>query len=540
MIKEDFLDIINPLCYHFRKGKSSFRTFFDVSPFFFCRNALIKGYFLKNSRFFPLMQRISSESFQKLFFMCFAFFLITFAYHVLKDLKDTLVVTAPSSGAEIIPFLKIWVTLPGSLLATLVFSYLAFRYGLEQTAYIFITILICFFLVFAYILHPGGERFCFNEFASSILPFLPEGCEGIAAMIKYWSYALFYLSAELWSTIAVSLVFWAYANEITTLQEAKQYYPIYTLVGSASGILAGQVSHHISKNTILSSLESYKSWEDAFIVLILLVSFCGLGTMLILRWISFRYLKRNPKKKQNIRRGIFQSFHILANSKHLLCVATLVLGYNVIMNLAEVLWKDQVHLRYPFPADFNAFINQTTFMIGILSTVASLFVSFLCSQLKWLHLALITPFFLFFGSILFFTTLSFSNMAFNLFPYYLLSSSSFIAVVTGTILIVMGRTAKYAIFDITKEMALIPLSREEKIQGKAAIDGIGSRLGKVGASFLLQGSLIVFGSLSATVPFAGGFILVIIPLMFGAAKTLGKSMDSSNEESFEQTIAKVG
>ena len=38
----------------------------------------------------------------------FMFFCILFNYTILRDTKDVLVVTAPGSGAEIIPFLKTW------------------------------------------------------------------------------------------------------------------------------------------------------------------------------------------------------------------------------------------------------------------------------------------------------------------------------------------------------------------------------------------------------------------------------------------------
>ena len=41
----------------------------------------------------------------------FMFFCILFNYTILRDTKDVLVVTAPGSGAEIIPFLKARATL---------------------------------------------------------------------------------------------------------------------------------------------------------------------------------------------------------------------------------------------------------------------------------------------------------------------------------------------------------------------------------------------------------------------------------------------
>ena len=44
---------------------------------------------------------------KKLIPMLLIFFLVSFDYNVLRILKDTLVVTAKSSGAEVIPFIKV-------------------------------------------------------------------------------------------------------------------------------------------------------------------------------------------------------------------------------------------------------------------------------------------------------------------------------------------------------------------------------------------------------------------------------------------------
>jgi len=50
------------------------------------------------------------------------FFFILFDYTILRDTKDVLVVTAPKSGAEIIPFLKTYVNLPGAIGFTVLYS----------------------------------------------------------------------------------------------------------------------------------------------------------------------------------------------------------------------------------------------------------------------------------------------------------------------------------------------------------------------------------------------------------------------------------
>ena len=48
-------------------------------------------------------------------------FLASLIYSILTCMKDTLVVTADNSGAEVIPVLKGWVVLPCAILATIIF-----------------------------------------------------------------------------------------------------------------------------------------------------------------------------------------------------------------------------------------------------------------------------------------------------------------------------------------------------------------------------------------------------------------------------------
>ena len=60
-------------------------------------------------------------------------------------------------------------------------------------------------------------------------------------------------------------------------------------------------------------------------------------------------------------------------------------------------------------------------------------------------------------------------------------------------------------------MAFIPLDSTQKLQGKAAIDGVGSRLGKGASSLIYQFLLIVLPSISACVPFVA--LIVITGLL---------------------------
>ena len=64
------------------------------------------------------------------------------------------------------------------------------------------------------------------------------------------------------------------------------------------------------------------------------------------------------------------------------------------------------------------------------------------------------------------------------------ASPLFLIVLFGAFQNVSTKVMKYAFFDATKEMSYIPLDQESKVKGKAAIDVVGSRLGKSGAAWI--------------------------------------------------------
>jgi AAA family ATP:ADP antiporter len=112
-----------------------------------------------------------------------------------------------------------------------------------------------------------------------------------------------------------------------------------------------------------------------------------------------------------------------------------------------------------------------------------------------------------------------------------------LAVVFGTAQNVMSKSAKYSLFDPTKEMAYIPLDQEAKVKGKAAIDVVGARLGKSGGALVQQGLIIACGSLGAITPYVGGILFLIIFAWIYAASALSKQFTKLNAEKEEQAKA---
>ncbi len=105
-----------------------------------------------------------------------------------------------------------------------------------------------------------------------------------------------------------------------------------------------------------------------------------------------------------------------------------------------------------------------------------------------------------------------------------------IAVLLGSLHFCIGRSAKYTIFDSTKELAFIPLDQEGQVKGKLIIDGIGSRLGRGASSFLSILLFLMMGGPSESALFGGilavSFALISVP----AARFIGTEFEKKSPQ----------
>ena len=147
--------------------------------------------------------------------------------------------------------------------------------------------------------------------------------------------------------------------------------------------------------------------------------------------------------------------------------------------------------QYPDPLDYQRFMGNFSSVVG-LSTCIVIFLGVQAIRiLGWRMGALATP----------------MVMACLALPYFssilvgLDSPQSLrVAVIFGTIQSLLSKTAKYALFDPTTQMAYIPLDDESKVKGKAAIEVLGSRIGKSGGSLIQQGLVLIFGNIINAAP----------------------------------------
>ena len=70
---------------------------------------------------------------------------------------------------------------------------------------------------------------------------------GPIAILRNWTYCLFYVMAELWGSVVVSVLFWGFANQITTVEEAEGFYPLFGLGANVALIFSGQAVKYFSE-----------------------------------------------------------------------------------------------------------------------------------------------------------------------------------------------------------------------------------------------------------------------------------------------------
>lgn len=486
---------------------------------------------------------------KKLLPMLLIFFLLNFDYNVLRTMKDALVVTAKSSGAEVIPFIKVWVMFPGAILMTYLFTHFSNRYKQETVFYSIFGLFLVYFFTFAFILYPIRETLHADRFADYLQTVLPVGCKGFIAMIRYWLFTTFYVMSELWSNIILFLLFWGFANQITHLKEAKRFYGLFGIGANASGVAAGCASVYFCQQAFNPYIPlGNDAWEQSMMILIVLILLAGIAAIGIYRWMHVSILtdKRfyNPQeaKENNQIKGkmsMRENFSHLFKSPYLFYLAVIVISYNLVINLVEVLWKHEVRELYPNPQDYALYMNHITAIIGLIATFAAIFISGnSIRKCGWTFTALLTPTILLFTSIGFFGFFFFKEQASLLTMTIIGTTPLAITVFFGSAQNIMSRAAKYTVFDSTQQMAFIPLDPELKLRGKAAIDGVCSRLGKSAGSVIHQTLLLTFSTIPACAPYVAAALLGTISIWTLATFGLGRKFQQLTQPEVRSLIPK--
>lgn len=470
---------------------------------------------------------IHNYELKKLLPMLFMFFFISFNYSVVRNIKDALIVTAPGSGAETIPYLKVWGVIPAAVIFMLIYAKLSNILSKQMLFYSSVVPFLFFFVIFTLFLYPMQDTLHPHTWAEQLQANAPGGLYYFIAMFRNWSFSLFYILAELWGSVVLSLLFWGFANDTTKVEESKRFYALFGIGANLALEVSGLTTKHFAQvhQNLSPGVDPMQYTLNG---LIGTFTVCGLLIIFIYWWIN-KYVLTDKRfydpahikqKSAKPKMSLKDSFKFLIHSKYMLYIAILVVAYGISINLIEVTWKSQVRLEYPsmneylqFMGTYNRWVAWTTIfmMLFVTGNVLRVF--------GWRTAALITPIVLLITGIIFFALVIFINEAQPLVDAFAITPL-YAAVIVGMIQNVMSKSAKYSLFDPTKEMTYIPLDPESKVKGKAAIDVVGSRLGKAGGSLLQQG-LFFIGPLAVITPYIAVIIFAIIVVWIIAAYKLG-------------------
>ena len=384
-------------------------------------------------------------------------------------------------------------------------------------------------------LYPFRDLLELRSLGDFLQNLLPAGAKGFVAMIRYWHLTLFYLFAELWGNIVLNMLFWGFVNEVTVFSDAKKFYSLFALSGVVAPIFSSRFCLSFKG----------QDWDDSlkFFMSSVIVSGC---VVLLLFYLLNRALSKKggqglfgsrpvPRHDEVEEKGfsLRESIQLVRGSKHLSCVMILVLGYYMVYNFMDVLWSDQLGQRFKEDtAALNAYLNQVSMFKGLVASFLALVVSGkVIQKFGWHAAAMITPVLLGVTGLLFFLCLLLDqgflgDILLGLFSAPFLH----VVVLIGSIQHCLVRASKYAVFDATKEMAFIPLSRQHQRMGKAVVDGIGARIGKAGGSLVFQFLLYFLGSLSATAPYIAAMTAVILVVWVFAIGRLKKEIEGELNE----------
>ncbi len=431
------------------------------------------------NKFQQILWPIHNYELKKFLPMSFLMFFILFVYTMVRDLKDSLVrKEAIGGGAELVPQIKLWFVMPAAFLLVIVYTFLINKFGFKKTFYIVVSSFMAFYVVFILFLYPNRAVIHANEATVRAMQAAwPPFFYWIIPCLTNWSFTLFYVISELWGTMAISSLFWQFAYEVTMKNEVKRFFGLYAIIGNIGVVCSGG---------LLKTLAQMPGDAHIYVSIGTCIVF-GIATMVMYWYINAFVLKdprlydpsqiKSKKKKEKV--GVMDGIKILCKSPYLLMICAIVVCYGIGINFFEVVWKKYTDRMVKGAAGVSDMMANLSMLTGVLTIVASLFGQNILRKTKWRTAALIPASILaVFGGIFFVIVLYGEYVS----PMIFGTSFAVLAVWFGLIQDALSKSVKYCLFDATKNMAYVPLDEDTRTKGQAAVEVIGGRAGKAGAS----------------------------------------------------------